>query len=744
MSLLKNYTTALKSEFIKKKGTGAYWLCFSFGIIIPLIYLIVMFFIWEENQQPVNIPYNFYEKNIGQTLPSFLGFFFPLLIIIVAAKITQIDHKNGGWQLMETQPLSKISIYLSKLTVLLIGNIIAIAAFLTSFVFFMWILSLIKDVPENVITDVPFGYLGQLIIRMFVAGLFLSIIQFVISVVFKSFILPILIGFFAMLGTLILDGFQIYRVWNPFTILSRTASNPTGSQLNHFMIYTEKISIVGFIIIALIGFIWYQNKTFKRAFIKPKNLTKIIGIAVLGILGIGFLLNPNIYEKHNRTVLLGTIESNENIQKAYLVDRFINDTLAEIDIKDNKFHTVIQKEIPLESYYVIFKASNQFHTELYMSTNDSIYMDIQYLNNTDNFKTTTGTRLAENQYQSNNIMGNWSYANYLANDNSYLDRPERVINQIYKEWKEKFDESDKFRTPDNYAPQNDFTELNKKITTVHYLMIWNNFEEKAKVVNPEIADNTPKKIKEIKNHISLEDNSLITNEDYFNYVMYELTKRDTTDTDLISKRMKAISQLENKDFKDRLLFSSLKNSLKNASDSEERQELIRTYGEEISNSKLKALAYNHFTTQEKLAKGNPAQDFVAQNLNDEDVKLSDFRGKYVIIDVWATWCGPCKAESPHFERIAIKNKNNPEIVFLAVSIDKRKDNWYLQAKTKSESVMQLHLSGEEKSAFEKAYDLEFIPRFIFIDKEGNFVNSKMLNPSYNYFETIINNEIKGK
>src|SRR5690606_33199035 len=139
MSLLNNYTTALRSEYIKKKGTGTYWLCFSFGVIIPLIYLVAMFFLWEENQEPVNIPINFYEKNIGQALSSFLGFFFPLLIIIMAAKITQIDHKNGGWQLMETQPLSKFSIYMSKLTVLLVGNLIAIISFLGSFVVVLWI-----------------------------------------------------------------------------------------------------------------------------------------------------------------------------------------------------------------------------------------------------------------------------------------------------------------------------------------------------------------------------------------------------------------------------------------------------------------------------------------------------------------------------------------------------------------------------------------------------------------------------
>src|SRR5690606_37121630 len=301
----------------------------------------------------------------------------------------------------------------------------------------------------------------------------------------------------------------------------------------------------------------------------------------LGMLGMSYLINPNIYEKHNRTVLSGTIESDENISKAYLIDKFINDTLAEIDIQDNKFHTVIKNEIPLEQYYVVFKASNQFYTEIYMSTNDSTNMNIQYLNNVPNFKTTTGTRLAENQYQPGGMFGGFSFAEFMINDNSYLERPEKVINTIYEEWEEKLSNSDKYRTPDNYAPQADFIERNKKVLTLEYLNMWNTFEEKLKVVNPEIVKNTPKKIQEIKDYISLEDNSLITNENYFKHIMYEYTKQDTTDTDQITKRLSAISKLENKEFKDRLLFSSLKSSLKSASDSEERQELIRTYGEQI-------------------------------------------------------------------------------------------------------------------------------------------------------------------
>src|SRR5690606_22514354 len=180
------------------------------------IYFISMFILWED-KEAVAIRYNLYEKYIGDMMSPFLGFFFPLLIIIITANITQIDHNNTGWQLMVTKPLSTFSIYLSILSVLLIGNLIAIVSFLGSFVVLMLFLSLLKDIPEIVNTNIPFGFLAQLTIRIFVASLFLSIVQFVISVVFRSFILPILIGFFTMLGTLILDGFQIYKVWNPFT-----------------------------------------------------------------------------------------------------------------------------------------------------------------------------------------------------------------------------------------------------------------------------------------------------------------------------------------------------------------------------------------------------------------------------------------------------------------------------------------------------------------------------------------------
>jgi cytochrome c biogenesis protein CcmG/thiol:disulfide interchange protein DsbE len=72
---------------------------------------------------------------------------------------------------------------------------------------------------------------------------------------------------------------------------------------------------------------------------------------------------------------------------------------------------------------------------------------------------------------------------------------------------------------------------------------------------------------------------------------------------------------------------------------------------------------------EPLAVGKPAPDFSLTDLNDKHYRLSDFRGKVVFLNFWATWCKPCREEMPSME-ILSKNFEKDGLVILAVSIDR--------------------------------------------------------------------------
>ncbi|MGK9184732.1 TlpA family protein disulfide reductase [Priestia filamentosa] len=73
------------------------------------------------------------------------------------------------------------------------------------------------------------------------------------------------------------------------------------------------------------------------------------------------------------------------------------------------------------------------------------------------------------------------------------------------------------------------------------------------------------------------------------------------------------------------------------------------------------------TDLSEVQEGNPAPDFELTTLKGETVKLSDYKGKKVILNFWATWCPPCKAEMPHMQKFYEENKNK-NIEILAINL----------------------------------------------------------------------------
>jgi len=136
-------------------------------------------------------------------------------------------------------------------------------------------------------------------------------------------------------------------------------------------------------------------------------------------------------------------------------------------------------------------------------------------------------------------------------------------------------------------------------------------------------------------------------------------------------------------------------------------------------------------------------DFNFENFKGGTTKLSQFKGKYVYVDVWATWCGPCKMEIPFLQEVEEANRDK-NIVFISISVDKAKDQdkWKEMVAKDDLGGVQLMADKDWQSDFIKAYGIHSIPRFILIDTKGNVVDADAKRPSNPELQRQLNKLLK--
>jgi len=344
-----------------------------------------------------------------------------------------------------------------------------------------------------------------------------------------------------------------------------------------------------------------------------------------------------------------------------------------------------------------------------------------------------------------------SFTGKGQNENTFL-RSYTKFNQQFKKYKDYYflgalDESDFLTKMDSVKKaKTDFLNNSKnlsanfkKLEEKNILFSWANQLNYYESYRRYVTKNNKFKVSEsfynYKKELSKEDNNLLSLPSYKAYFKSYIA--DLTETALKKDSLQDWSQvyiqliadsIKNQTLKNNLLYSDAQYALTYTDDLEG---YYKTFMNASTNKENNAKITEIYTALKKVAKGNPSPQFVDyENYAGGTTSLKDLKGKFVYIDVWATWCGPCKAEIPFLKKIE-EEYHNKNIAFVSISVDTKNahNKWKKMIKDKKMGGIQLFSDNNWNSKFVKDYMIKGIPRFIFIDPKGNIISANAPRPS---------------
>lgn len=155
-------------------------------------------------------------------------------------------------------------------------------------------------------------------------------------------------------------------------------------------------------------------------------------------------------------------------------------------------------------------------------------------------------------------------------------------------------------------------------------------------------------------------------------------------------------------------------------------EVIAYFHKNVTDAKNIEKFDNMCKQWEALRAGNPSPSFNCPDINGKMVSLESLKGKYVYIDVWATWCGPCRGELPYMTKLE-EAYAGKDIHFVSLSCDQNKQAWEKRIQKGDMKGIQLHMGNKDE--FMNKYLINGIPRFILLDREGKIIKADAPRPS---------------
>lgn len=458
---------------------------------------------------------------------------------------------------------------------------------------------------------------------------------------------------------------------------------------------------------------------------------------VIIVIAAFYSCSSNKSEKQNEVSIKGIISKSED-DKVVIKYQLLSDTIA-IDANGN-FETTIILEKPC--YVLIVNGTNEALTFLNPGIAISFEADANDFVNTLKFNDDNAeinNYLAnQNQIYNKKVVGengfvySDTYEEFLKAYNSYFAESEKNLKNISEKYDGKFESFKKAET--------------EKLKLIKHSVL-TDFLFHSWDLEIETPDDAFSDLNKLGEEINIDNPDLMFFKQYWPFLSDLLTNRTST-----GMRDAGITDCTTEEWA-KYYFEEIDKSFNDKQVIEDvyfyfMKQFIQYYGpqsitsvfekyKEFSQSKQR-LDYISavIADYETIAPGKPSVEWTFKDVNGKNVSSSEFKGKYVYIDVWASWCGPCKEEIPYLEDLK-KKLAGKNIAIISISVDDNIDDWKNSIKKESATSIQLHADGWD-NALCKHFKINSIPRFILLDRDGNIINSDADRPSGD-IESIINN-----